>query len=75
MKEDYYEVLGVSRTASESEIKSAYRRAAMKCHPDRCPGDKEAEERFKKVNEAFTILSDPPARAVLAGLMRPALET
>ncbi|WP_458401988.1 molecular chaperone DnaJ [Candidatus Avelusimicrobium sp.] len=59
MKEDYYEVLGVSRTASESEIKSAYRRAAMKCHPDRCPGDKDAEERFKKVNEAFTILSDP----------------
>lgn len=59
MKEDYYQVLGVSRTASESEIKSAYRRAAMKCHPDRCPGDKEAEERFKKVNEAFTVLSDP----------------
>lgn len=59
MKEDYYQVLGVSRTASESEIKSAYRRAAMKCHPDRCPGDKDAEERFKKVNEAFSVLSDP----------------
>lgn len=59
MKEDYYEVLGVSRTATEVEIKSAFRRAAMKCHPDRCPGDKQAEERFKKVNEAFSVLSDP----------------
>lgn len=59
MKEDYYEVLGVSRTASETEIKSAFRRSAMKCHPDRCPGDKQAEERFKKINEAFSVLSDP----------------
>lgn len=59
MKEDYYEVLGVARTAGAAEIKSAYRRAAMKCHPDRCPGDKDAEERFKKVNEAFSVLSDP----------------
>ena len=64
MKEDYYQVLGVSRNASESEIKTAYRRAAMKCHPDRCPGDKDAEERFKKVNEAFTVLSATLERAM-----------
>lgn len=59
IKEDYYEILGVTRTATEVEIKSAYRRQAMKCHPDRNPGDQEAEERFKKVNEAFSVLSDP----------------
>ena len=59
MKEDYYEILGVSRTSSQTEIKSAFRRAAMKCHPDLHPGDKDAEEQFKKVNEAFSILSDP----------------
>ena len=59
MKEDYYEILGVSRTSSQTEIKSAFRRAAMKCHPDLHPGDKQAEEQFKKVNEAFSILSDP----------------
>ena len=59
MKEDYYEILGVSRTASDAEIKSAFRRAAMKCHPARNPGDKAAEEQFKKVNEAFSVLSDP----------------
>lgn len=59
MKEDYYEILGVSRTSTEVEIKSAFRRAAMKCHPDLHPGDKDAEEQFKKVNEAFSVLSDP----------------
>lgn len=58
-KQDYYETLGVSRTSTEVEIKSAYRRMAMKCHPDRNPGSKEAEEQFKCVNEAFSILSDP----------------
>ena len=59
MKEDYYQILGIERTASEVEIKSAFRRQAMKYHPDRNPGNKEAEEQFKKVNEAFSVLSDP----------------
>ncbi|WP_345194388.1 molecular chaperone DnaJ [Kistimonas scapharcae] len=62
-KRDYYEVLGVSRDVGEKEIKKAYRRMAMKFHPDRNPGDKESEEKFKEVNEAFEILSDPQKRA------------
>lgn len=58
-KRDYYEVLGLQKGASESEIKSAFRKAAMKYHPDKNPGDKEAEEKFKEVNEAYSVLSDP----------------
>lgn len=60
---DYYECLGVSRDASEAEIKKAFRQLAMKHHPDRNPGDKGAEERFKAINEAYAVLSDPDRRA------------
>ena len=61
-KRDYYEVLGVSKTATEAEIKKAYRKLAMKYHPDYNPGDKEAEEKFKEINEAHEVLSDPEKR-------------
>ncbi len=63
-KEDYYAVLGVARNAKEPEIKKAYRRLARKNHPDVNPGDKSAEERFKKVQEAYDVLSDPKKRAI-----------
>ena len=62
-KRDYYEVLGVSRTASREEIKAAYRRLAVKFHPDRNPGDKAAEESFKEAAEAYAVLSDAEKRA------------
>ena len=61
-KRDYYEVLGVSKSATDAEIKKAYRKLAMKYHPDYNPGDKEAEEKFKEVNEANEVLSDPKKR-------------
>ncbi len=62
-KRDYYEVLGVKRDADEAEIKKAYRRIAMKFHPDRNPDDKDAEEKFKEASEAYEILSDEQKRA------------
>ncbi|WP_396127118.1 molecular chaperone DnaJ [Acidicapsa dinghuensis] len=62
-KADYYEVLGVSRSVTEVELKTAYRKLAMKYHPDRNPGDKEAEERFKEASEAYGVLSDADKRA------------
>ncbi len=63
MARDYYEVLGVQRTCTEVELKSAFRKAAMQHHPDRNPGDAEAEARFKACNEAYSVLSDPQKRA------------
>ncbi len=62
MKRDYYEVLGVSRDATQEEIKKAYRKLALKYHPDRNPGDKNAEERFKEAAEAYEVLRDPERR-------------
>src|SRR4051812_27633548 len=62
-KRDFYVVLSVSREASDDEIKKAYRQAALKHHPDRNPGDKSAEEKFKEASEAYAILSDPDKRA------------
>jgi molecular chaperone DnaJ len=62
-KRDYYEVLGVSRTATEAELKSSYRKLAMQYHPDRNPGDKKAEEKFKEAAEAYAVLADPNKRA------------
>jgi molecular chaperone DnaJ len=62
-KRDYYEVLGVDRNATVEEIKKAYRKLALKYHPDRNPGDKSAEEKFKEIGEAYEVLSDPEKRA------------
>ena len=60
---DYYKILGVSRNATDQEIKQAYRKLAMKYHPDRNPGNKEAEDKFKEINEAYGVLSDSEKRA------------
>ena len=55
MARDYYDILGLSKSASDTEIKSSYRKSAMKYHPDRNPGDKKAEEKFKEISEASDI--------------------
>ncbi len=62
MAKDYYKILGVSRDASQDEIKKAFRKLALKYHPDKNKGNKEAEERFKEINEAYAVLSDPEKR-------------
>src|SRR5947199_7377845 len=61
--QDYYEILGVPKTATEDDIKKAFRKLARKHHPDVNPGDKAAEEQFKKINEAYEVLSDKEKRA------------
>src|ERR1700756_607877 len=62
-KRDYYEILGVSRNSSPEEFKKAYRKLAMQFHPDRNPGDKKAEQKFKDINEAYDVLKDDQKRA------------
>jgi len=62
-KRDYYEILGVSRDATDGDLKKAYRQLALQYHPDRNPGDAKAEERFKEISEAYSVLSDPEKRA------------
>ena len=58
MKKDFYEILGISKTATQAEIKKAYRKKAIEFHPDKNPGDKQAEEKFKEAAQAYEILSD-----------------
>ncbi|MBI2340521.1 MAG: DnaJ domain-containing protein [Deltaproteobacteria bacterium] len=64
IKKDYYEVLGVERSADDAEIKKAYRQMAVKFHPDKNPGDKSAEEKFKEASEAYEVLSHPDKRQI-----------
>ena len=63
-KRDYYEILGIRKNASGEEIKKSYRRLALKYHPDRNSGDKEAGERFKEASEAYEVLRDPENREI-----------
>ena len=74
MEEDFYQVLGVDRNASGEDIKKAYRKMAMKYHPDRNPGNKEAEQIFKKAAEAYGVLSDPDKKDGMINMEWTALE-
>ena len=65
MARDYYDILGLSKSASDSEIKSSYRKLAMKYHPDRNPGDKKAEDKFREIAESYEILKDPQKKSCL----------
>ena len=67
-KRDYYDVLGVNKSASPEDIKSAYRKLAVKYHPDKNPGDKSAEEKFKEASEAYGILSDKSKKEIIDNL-------
>ena len=73
MKKDYYEVLGISKNASSSEIKKAYRKKAIQYHPDKNPGDKEAEAQFKLAAEAYEILSDHQKNVAIGKLKQKGL--
>ena len=70
-KRDYYEVLGVDKGASDQEIKKAFRRTAMKYHPDRNPDDKDADEKFKEAQEAYEVLGDSEKKVPMIGLDMP----
>ena len=73
-KRDCYDILGVSKDVSDSDLKKAHRVSAMKCHPDRNPGDSEAEEKFKELSEAYEILADSDKRAAYDRYGHDALE-
>jgi DnaJ-class molecular chaperone len=73
-KRDYYEVLGVDRSASDAELKKAYRKLALKFHPDRNPGDRAAEEQFKEAAEAYDVLRDANKRQIYDQYGHPGLE-
>src|SRR2546428_7557560 len=74
MKRDYYEVLGVSRNATDEEIKKAFRKLAHQHHPDKNPGNRKAEERFRELAEAYQVLSDAERRSMYNRLRHPALQ-